>query len=272
MDQRKEPKYIHGYHEVEQERLREQAKVIENKIYDFIHFNEQKHILELGSGVGAQTEILLRRYPHLQITGVEYEPRQIQKAEQNMAKLGYGLEKVRFLQQDATKLDLPGKYDGAFVCWVLEHVQQPVKILHSMKPFLSRGAKIILTEVFNATFYTYPVRQEVVTYWKIYNDYQVSIGGDPQVGARLGDLLDEAGYQNIELRSGGFHLDSRDQHEKKLVFNYWKNLMSSGAPALLEEKLLNEEEVAAMQVAMDELRDLSHSIFYYRFIQATAYV
>jgi hypothetical protein len=108
-------------------------------------------------------------------------------------------------------------------------------------------------------------------YWKVYNDYQVNIGGDPDVGARLGDLLEEAGYSDISLRSGGFHLDSRNSEDKKTVFTYWKNLMSSGAPLLLEEGLITSSQIIAMQEAMDELSERRDSIFYYRFIQATAF-
>lgn len=265
------PKYIHGYLEQEQERLKEQALVIERPIYDFIDFSEVKELLEIGSGVGAQTEILLRRFPHLNITGVEYESRQIKKALENMSKLGYEESKVKFIQQDAKNLHLDKQYDAAFICWVLEHISEPVRVLISMKPFLKPNAKVSITEVFNSTFYTYPEKKEVMDYWRTYNEYQVHIGGDPQVGVRLGDLLEEAGYSNIDLRSGGFHLDSRLPEEKRTVFNYWKNLMSSGAPSLLEEKLITEKQVKEMQQAMDELRDMPHSVFYYRFIQATAF-
>lgn len=265
------PKYIHGYHEVEQERLREQAMVIEKPIYDFIDFSNISELLEIGSGVGAQTEILLRRFPHLKITGVEYESKQIRKAMENMAKFGFGSDRVEFIQQDATALQLSKTYDGAFICWVLEHISDPVRVLKSMKPFLKKGAMVSITEVFNSTFYTYPASEAIMEYWRIYNHYQVSIGGDPQVGVRLGDLLHEAGYQQIDLRSGGFHLDNRMPQEKKTVFTYWKNLMSSGAPLLLEEGLVTEKQVNDMQEAMDRLRDLPQSVFYYRFIQATAF-
>jgi hypothetical protein len=141
-----------------------------------------------------------------------------------------------------------------------------------MHPFLKKGAMVSVTEVFNKTFYTYPIDTAVMEYWEVYNKYQEDIGGDPHIGAKLGDLLLEAGYSDIQLRSGGFHLDSRNQEEKRTVFGYWKNLMSSGAPLLLEEKLITEMQVEAMQAGMDKLRDLPHSIFYYRFIQATAFV
>ncbi|MFD2034430.1 class I SAM-dependent methyltransferase [Belliella marina] len=263
-------KYIHGYQEIEQERLRHQARVIEKPIYDYIDFSEQRELLEIGSGVGAQTEILLKKFPHLKITGVEYEAKQIEKAEKNLNLSGYTAPQVRFIQQDARKLVLDRKFDSAFICWVLEHISDPIQVLKSMKPHLLPNAKVVITEVFNATFYTYPSIPAIMDYWRIYNDYQVQIGGDPQVGAKLGDLLEASGYTNISLRSGGFHLDSRHFEDKKTVFNYWKNLMSSGAPMLLEEGLINEAQIHAMQNAMDELTAKEDSIFYYRFIQATA--
>jgi ubiquinone/menaquinone biosynthesis C-methylase UbiE len=266
------PKYIHGYQEEEQERLREQALVIERPIYDFIDFSEVKELLEIGSGVGAQTEVLLRRFPHLSITGVEYESRQIAKAKINMSNAGFGEDQIRFIHQDAKNLKLDRQYDGAFICWVLEHIPNPIEVLISIKPFLKPGAKVSITEVFNSTFYTFPVIPAIMDYWKIYNEYQVQIGGDPQVGAKLGDLLSESGYSDISLRSGGFHLDSRHPEEKTTVFNYWKNLMNSGAPALLSEGLITEKQIEEMLSAMEELQNMPNSVFYYRFIQATAFV
>ncbi|HSJ69576.1 MAG TPA: methyltransferase domain-containing protein [Anditalea sp.] len=267
----KNKKYLHGYEEVEQDRLIEQAKVIESKIFDFIDYDNCQRLLEIGSGVGAQTEILLRRFPHLSITGIEHEKKQIDKAIKNLSSKGCEMSNISFIQQDAKNLDLLQVFDSAFVCWVLEHVSEPIEILTSMKTALLPKAKVVITEVFNSTFYTYPIKEEIIHYWKIYNEYQTSIGGDPEVGAKLGNLLEMAGYENISLRSGGFHLDSREQDEKKRVFTYWKNLMSSGASAMIEDGLITQNEVSFMQKAMDELRDMPDSIFYYRFIQATAY-
>ncbi|MCH7401621.1 class I SAM-dependent methyltransferase [Belliella kenyensis] len=266
------PKYIHGYQDDEQERLRYQAKVIEKPIYDFIDFSNNQKLLEIGSGVGAQTEILLNRFPHLQITGVEYEPKQIAKAQQNMKSLGYDVDKVQFIQQDAKQLQLDDHYDAAFICWVLEHISEPEKVLQSMKPYLHEGAKIVITEVFNASFYTYPHAAKVMEYWEIYNNYQRSIGGDPDVGAKLGHLLEIAGYKDIALRFGGFHLDSRTPEVRAAVLDYWTSLMKSGAPALLEEGLISSDMVSAISEEMENLKHQENSIFYYNFIQATAFI
>lgn len=271
MDQQPlEKRYIHGYQEVEQERLRDQALVIEKPIYDALDFSSARHLLEIGSGVGAQTEVLLKRFPHLKITGVEYEPKQIQKAKANMERLGYTSDHVTFIQQDAHFLDLPDRYDAAFICWVLEHVDDPQQVLESMKPFLLYGATVSITEVFNASFYTYPLLPAVMHYWKVYNEFQLSLGGNPHIGVQLGNLLAKAGYREISLRADGFHLDQRDLAQKNRVFDYWKNLMSSGAPLLIGAGLIKAEEVLAMQEGLDYLKSLEDSVFYYSFIQASA--
>lgn len=51
--------YLHGFSKTEQDRLREQAVFSEQTIYRDIDFSESKNIIEVGCGVGAQTEILL---------------------------------------------------------------------------------------------------------------------------------------------------------------------------------------------------------------------
>ena len=56
-------KYIHGYSQTEAQRLLDQATTVA----DFIHFDsiweEGSRILEVGCGVGAQTEIIAKKNP-----------------------------------------------------------------------------------------------------------------------------------------------------------------------------------------------------------------
>ncbi|EIM73692.1 methyltransferase [Nitritalea halalkaliphila LW7] len=202
------PRYIHGYLSEEQERLREQAAVIEGPIYDTLDLSGVQRLLEIGSGVGAQTEILLRRFPQLHITGLEYEPSQIAKANLNREAFGMPADQVQFVQGDAHAIPLQGGFDGAFICWVLEHVHNPLQVLKETWKQLLPGGKVWVTEVFNATFYTYPHQPAVMHYWQAYNTFQREIGGDPDVGVKLGGLLQKAGFQQITLRDDGFHLDA----------------------------------------------------------------
>jgi len=43
-------------------------------------FLVQKKILEVGCGVGAQTEILLRRFPKTHVTGIDLNDKQLEAA------------------------------------------------------------------------------------------------------------------------------------------------------------------------------------------------
>ena len=68
-----EPNYLHGFSSVEQARLMKQARLLENTIFGNIDYTGVQRLLEVGSGVGAQTEILLRRFPELHVTCVDAE-------------------------------------------------------------------------------------------------------------------------------------------------------------------------------------------------------
>jgi len=261
--------YIHGYVPEEQERLVEQAGVLGSLIYPRIDFNGCKHILEIGSGVGAQTQVLLNLFPDLKITCVDAEPKQIQKAQANLSS---SLDRLTFECQDARKLKMEKKFDGAFICWVLEHIPDPTQVLRSLKSHLLPGSKIWLTEVYNSSFYFYPELSGLRAYYEKYNRFQRSIGGDPDVGLKLGNLLHEAGFDQIDLYPGGFHLSQHDSNTLRQFTTYWKGLMKSGAASMLEAQMINQEEVQLMEQDLDTISKDRNAVFYYRFVQASATV
>ena len=70
----------------EQERLAQQAKFLEPYVYEGIDLEFKKTLLEVGCGVGAQTEILLRRFPDLHIDGVDLSESQLSIAQKVLKK------------------------------------------------------------------------------------------------------------------------------------------------------------------------------------------
>ena len=72
--------YLHGFSDTEQARLRKQARLFEPTLFADIDFTASRHVLEVGCGVAAQSEILLRRFPELRITGVDLNTRQLETA------------------------------------------------------------------------------------------------------------------------------------------------------------------------------------------------
>ena len=49
-------------------------------VHDRLPFRRRRRLLEVGSGVGAQTEILLRHWPDLHVTGIEINDEQLDEA------------------------------------------------------------------------------------------------------------------------------------------------------------------------------------------------
>lgn len=176
--------YLHGFSPAEQDRLVRQARMAEPILFHDIDYSGVRRLLEVGSGVGAQTEILLRRFPDLHVTCVDLSTGQLDAARRNLGRMPWVEGRYALQQADATDLPFePRSFDGAFLCWVLEHVPEPARVLGEVRRVLAPGAVVYLTEVMNASFLLDPYSPNVWRYWMAFNDFQFEAGGDQLVGA-----------------------------------------------------------------------------------------
>ncbi len=262
-------KYLHGFNNAEQQRLIDQAGFLAPLIYPSVDFSGCKNLIEIGSGVGAQTAVLLGMFPELQVTSVDFSKTQLAKASENLKN---SFDRVTFVCQDAQELRLEEKFDSAFICWALEHIPDPPAVMKRLRQHLLPGAKIHLTEVFNSTFYYFPRFPGLTLYYERYNQQQVKFGGNPDVGGQLGNLLFNAGFREIQLSHNGFHLDQGQPAELRRFIEFWKILMKSGAPGMLESGLITQQEIDAMEMDLDRILLSENAVFFYQFVQAKATV
>lgn len=261
--------YIHGYLTGEQDRLLEQAGMLAPLIYPWVDLAGRNKVLEVGSGVGAQTKVLLELYPEINLTCIELEASQIEKAQVNLQS--YPSSQVRFIQQDAQNLALEEKYDGAFICWVLEHVSEPQLVIDSVFDHLSPRGIVYITEVFNSSFHYFPQCDGLAAYYNAFNELQKENGGNPDIGLQLGNLLKKSGFENIELKPGGLHLDQSQPARLKQMVEYWKKLMKSAAEELIVSGKIDQATVKAMEADLDQLAQHPEAVFFYQFIQTKAF-
>ena len=160
--------YLHGFSATEQARLVKQARLAESTIFRNIDYTGARRLLEVGSGVGAQTEILLRRFPDLHATCVDLNDVQIEAARANLGAMPWLEGRYAIQQADATDLPFePRSFDAAFLCWVLEHVPSPARVLSEVRRVLSPGSVVYVTEVMNASFLLDPYSPNVWRYgWR----------------------------------------------------------------------------------------------------------
>lgn len=245
-------------------------------VHDRLPYRRRKKLLEVGSGVGAQTEILLRHFPDLHVTGIELNDDQIAEARRFLGTVPWasdhaGTPRWTVVKGNATQIEFEAEsFDAAFLCWILEHVGDPARVLSEVRRVLVPGSPIVCNEVLNATFFIDPYSPETLRYWTAFNEQQIDSGGDPFVGAKLGNLLQSVGWRDVATEVKTFHLDNRAPAERAEFLAYWTDLLLSGAPAVLEAGRVSQATVDGMRTELARVARDPNSVFFYSFIQARA--
>lgn len=265
--------YLHGFSPTEQARLARQARMAESTVFHDIDYGGARRLLEVGSGVGAQTEILLRRFPDLHVSCVDLNEGQIAAAGERLGQMPWLGDRYSLHRADATDLPFQARsFDGAFLCWVLEHVPSPARVLSEVRRVLSPGAIVYVTEVMNSSFLLDPYSPNVWRYWMAFNDFQVETGGDPFVGAKLGNLLLAGGYRDVTTQVKTFHFDNRDPSRRKMMIAFWEELLLSASEQLMAAGKVDQETVDGVRQEMRQVQNDPNAVFFYSFMQARATV
>jgi len=105
--------------------------------------SDGQRILDVGSGTGAMAADLRRRFPQADIVGVELSREGVERAR-------IAVPSATFLQRDLLNdLDVEPRLRGwatAAVCSeVLEHVDEPRRLLRGVMPYLEPGCRLVVT-------------------------------------------------------------------------------------------------------------------------------
>ena len=265
--------YLHGFDAIEQDRLYRQAMFSEQSIFSTIDFSRQKRLLEVGVGVGAQTEILLRRFPKLHVVGIDRSSQQLDQAQRLLTSLPGTEGRFVLKNMDASAMEFQADdFDAAFICWTLEHTNDPGRVLSEVRRVLVPGAPVVINEVMNSSFFLDPYSPNTWKYWMAYNDFQLEQGGDPFVGAKLGNLLLQQGYERIETEVKIWHLDNRRPDERREVIQFWTELLLSAETLLTESGAIKSGVVDGAKAELKTVAHDPNAVFHFAFMQARAFV
>ena len=232
--------YLHTYSPTEQKRLRRQAELIQPYLYEgWEAIGQPQRILEIGCGVGAQLYFLRQRYPGAWLVGLDHSQEQLDTAASWLP--GDRLELVRGRAEE-----LPwesGSFDLVCIYWVLEHLPMPEVVLQEVDRVLRSGSWAVISEVHNPSMYFYPDCPTTMHYWKLYNQLQKQLGGNPEVGVQLPYLVTQRGWNVARYRSfapclNGFVSDRAARAE---VVEFWTELFHSALAMLRQHNLYSKE-------------------------------
>lgn len=228
-----DPGYVHGYSLRETARLADQADTLAELLHHDTHYPAGSRVLECGCGSGAQTVHLAASSPEAEIVSTDIDLTSLEKARARIEAAGY--ENVDFGFGDV--FDLPfaeESFDHVFVCFLLEHVPEPLEALRRLRRVLKEGGSITVIEGDHGSWYCHPSSPEAERTVACQVEIQARNGGDALIGRRIFPLLCEAGFRVAHI---GPRIVYVDESRPELVEGFSKNTFIAMIEGVREQAL-----------------------------------
>jgi len=260
---------VHGYSDREVIRLFDQANTLAELLHADTRYAPGSRVLEAGCGVGAQTVILARTSSEAQITAVDISEASLSKARALLERAG--IRNVELQQGDIFHLPFEdNSFDHLFVCFVLEHVPDPLQALMSLKRVLKPGGSITVIEGDHGSAYYYPESAEAMRTIQCLIELQARMKGNALIGRQLFPLLIRAGFTTVQVSPRMVYADSSKPH---LVEGFTKNtfiaMVEGVRDGAVAQKLIDEQTWAKGIADLYRTAE-QNGTFCYTFFKATA--
>jgi len=261
--------YVHGYNGKENERLSDQADTLVELLHSDTFYPAGSTVLEAGCGIGAQTMTLAAKSPEALFTSIDISQASVDEAEKRCDELGY--KNVKFEQADIFNLEFkPESFDHVFVCFVLEHLANPVDTMTILKKLIRPGGTITVIEGDHGSAYFYPDSVYAHKAIACQVELQKRAGGNAMIGRELYPLLVKAGFNEVCVSPRMVYVDSSSPG---LVEGFTKKTFTAMIEGV-REKALSEKLISAadFDCGIADLYRTSESdgVFCYTFFKAFA--
>ncbi|RQP25799.1 class I SAM-dependent methyltransferase [Piscinibacter terrae] len=190
--------YVHGYQARESERLQDQADVLAELLHSDTRYPPGSRVLEAGCGIGSQTVTLASRSPDAQFTSIDISAHSLQRARHRVQSAG--LCNVQFQQADLLALPFePQSFDHVFVCFVLEHLPDPLLALRHLHELIRPGGSITVIEGDHGSTLMHPHSDAAHEAIGCLIRLQAQAGGNALIGRELHPLLAQAGFEAVTV-------------------------------------------------------------------------
>lgn len=261
--------YVHGYDPRENVRLQDQAATLEDLLHGDTAYPAGSRVLEAGCGVGAQTVILAAHSPGTDIVSIDVSESSVAQARQAVAAAGFA--NVALQQADIFNLPFaPDSFDHVFLCFVLEHLAQPVAALKKLVSVLKPGGTLTAIEGDHGSTFFHPDSEAAHRAIRCQVELQARAGGNALIGRQLFPLLQAAGLDDVRVSPRMVYVDASrpgliDGFTKKTFTAMIEGIRQPALAAGLATAADFDQGVADLHRAAD-----ADGVFCYTFFKATA--
>jgi len=261
--------YIHGYSVRENIRLVDQATSLTELLHNDTLYPAGSRVLEAGCGVGAQTVILAKNSPQAHFTSIDISDTSLKAAAAAITE--NNLTNVTLQKADIFALPYPPEtFDHVFICFVLEHLQDPMGALRAIQPVVKKGGTVTVIEGDHGSTYFHPESRLASQTIQCLIDAQARLGGNSLIGRQLYPLLKNAGLREVGVSPRMVYVDSSKPH---LVEGFTRNtfiaMVEGVRQQALDWKLMTEDQwdrgIAELYESVGE-----DGVFCYTFFKGTA--
>ena len=199
--------YVHGYTEREHTRLVDQATTLSELLHHDTRYPAGARVLEAGCGVGAQTVTLARNSPDAHFVSIDLSAESLDTARARVRDAA--ISNVIFQQANILNLPFPEEsFDHVFVCFVLEHLSNPLEALASLLSRLKAGGTMTVIEGDHGSTFFYPHDAAAHRAIDCLITLQARAGGNALIGRQLFPLLAQTGLRDLKVSPRMVYVDS----------------------------------------------------------------
>ena len=203
--------YIHGYAERESDRLLAQAGSVLDLLHGDTRYPAGSRVLEVGCGTGAQTISLAQNSPGAQFVSFDHSTVSLAQAKARIEAAG--VTNVELMHADLFALPFDAEsFDHVFVCFVLEHLANPVEALVLLEGLLKPGGTITVFEGDHGSTYFHPHSEVAHRAIDCQVELQRRAGGNANIGRQVYPLLVAGGYLEPRVSPRMVYVDASRPH------------------------------------------------------------
>jgi SAM-dependent methyltransferase len=234
------PTYVHGRSRRESERLHYQASGLADLLHWDTRYLPGTRVLEAACGVGAQTLILAKNSPGAEIVSVDISPESLALAEERIR--AEGMKNVTFRQGDIYHLPFREEsFDHVFVCFLLEHLKNPLLALEKLRGLLREGGTVTVIEGDHGSALFYPDSTEAHRVIDCLVGIQRQMGGNAMIGRELWHLVNDAGFSKVTVSPRQVYADASRPDSLEAVRNIFIAMVEGVREQALEGSRIDAE-------------------------------